>query len=188
MISRMKNLFKKHSHYAIFFCTLLIYNQLQGQIAGEMSVGVRAGMEGAPMGLTYHYVLTHHSSVEAHIGYSPKQGRAIEEGFYRGNLMMGLVYQPYIVTGDRDVATCLYASIGARLRLHNYRLRNPPSINYHKFHSPVTPDFILGAGFLLELHESIEAFVQLDGVSFDSYAYGREFGVESTLGLRFRIN
>ncbi len=172
----------------ILIISLFFISQTQAQVAGEMSVGVRGGFSGAPMGLTWHYVLTHHSAVEAHIGYSPKQGRALEKGFNRGNILAGLVYQPYIVAGDRDVATCLYGSIGTRLRIHNYRFTEPPTIAYHKFKSKFTADFILGVGFLAELHETIEAFVQLDGVSFDSYAYGREFNVESTIGLRFRLN
>ncbi len=172
----------------ILLVSCLSVCHVQSQIVGEMSVGVRGGFAGAPMGLTWHYVMTHHSAVEAHIGYSPKQGRALEEGFHRGNILAGIVYQPYIIAGDRDVATCLYASIGTRARIHNYRFKEPPTINYHKFHSKLTADFILGVGFLAEIHETIEAFVQLDGVSFDSYAYGREFNVESTVGLRFRLN
>lgn len=168
--------------------SFLLVSQSIAQVVGEMSVGFRGGFAGAPYGLTWHYVMTHHSAVEAHIGYSPKQGRALETGFSRGNIMAGIVYQPYIIAGDRDVATCLYGSVGARARIHNYRFKEPPTINYHKFHSKLTADFILGVGFLVEIHESIEAFVQLDGVSFDSYAYGREFNVESTLGIRFRLN
>ncbi|GIV44265.1 MAG: hypothetical protein KatS3mg035_1388 [Bacteroidia bacterium] len=172
----------------ILIAGLFFVCHLQAQIVGETSIGVRGGFTGAPMGLTWHYVMTHHSSVEAHIGYSSKQGRALETGFSRGNILAGIVYQPYIIAGDRDVATCLYGSIGARARIHNYRFKEPPTIAYHKFKSKLTADFILGVGFLAELHETIEAFVQLDGVSFDSYAYGREFNVESTIGLRFRLN
>ncbi len=172
----------------ILIISLFFTCQTQAQVAGEMSFGFRGGFAGAPMGLTWHYVMTHHSAIEAHIGYSPKQGKAIESGFSRGNILAGIVYQPYIIAGDRDVATCLYGSIGTRARIHNYRFKEPPTIAYHKFKSKLTADFILGVGFLVELHQSIEAFVQLDGVSFDSYAYGREFNVESTVGLRFRLN
>lgn len=172
----------------LLIVSLFYVCQLQAQIAGEMSVGFRGGFAGAPYGLTWHYVMTHHSAVEAHIGYSPKQGRALETGFNRGNILAGIVYQPYIVAGDRDVSTCLYGSVGTRARIHNYRFKEPPTIAYHKFKSKLTADFILGVGFLVELHESLEAYVQLDGVSFDSYAYGREFNVESVIGLRFRLN
>ncbi len=172
----------------VLVVSLFFVFQVEAQVAGEMSVGLRGGFAGAPTGLTWHYVLTHHSAVEAHIGYSAKQGRVLETGFSRGNILAGIVYQPYIIAGDRFVATCLYATVGSRLRVHNYRFKEPPTIAYHKFKSKFTADFILGVGFLAELHETIEAFVQLDGVSFDSYAYGREFNVESSIGLRFRLN
>jgi hypothetical protein len=181
------NIYMKKITILIIFCCLYVV-KLDAQVAGEMSVGFRGGFAGAPYGLSWHYVMTHHSSIEAHIGYSSKQGRALETGFARGNVMAGIVYQPYIIAGDRDVATCLYGTVGSRLRIHNYRFKEPPTINYHKFHSKFTVDFILGLGFLAEFHESIEGFVQLDGVNFDSYAYGREFNVESTIGLRFRLN
>jgi len=180
----------------ILLFTLLVSGiaTVGAQVVGEQSLGVRFGMGGAPIGLSYMRVLTHHSAIEIHAGYNPREGRALVgadgqkvlTGMKKGNTFIGIAFQPYLIAGDRDVSTAFYGNLGVRARFHNYFSSEAiPKQVMPK--SPVTIDAFGGLGFTFEVHEAFEVFAELDYSIWRGMSEFRK-GIQATVGARIRMN
>lgn len=178
----MKLLSSVRAVFATAILSLLFTSLHAGGYDQPLSVGVRLGWSGGPVGLTLRKVVGNHSAFEFVAGYNIKEGRQTNLPFYKqGNTLLGVAYQPFAIACENAVGVGFFANFGVRARYHNYRqAENPNTVK-------ITPDLFTGGGIQLEFGEAVELFADLNMKYYQKLNGFFVWGMESGLGLRVRI-
>lgn len=149
---------------------------------GSTSVGIRLGWVGAPNGFSYRKSVAPGHAFEFVAGYNPKYGRhSSADFFHKGNTFLSLSYAPNLTMSENNLAVGIYGDFGVRMNLHHYRfseLNTAPVI---------TPDLFAGLGIQIEFMEAVEVFGDMHVKYYSTPGNYFTPGVESGLGIRFRI-
>ena len=149
------------------------------------AVGIRAGFNGAPGGLTGQYFLTDENAVEMHLGHSDWKGDT--PLMQRGSMMLGGAYQRYLFVGDNDNASGFYGQCGARLRMHlgNMQLSRETGAAAGTGNQHVTVEAYGGGGVFVRVAQAFEIFAEVNlGVGSPR---GSKYGLMAETGLGARL-
>ncbi len=148
------------------------------------SVGLRAGFNGAPGGLTGQYFMTERNAIEMHLGHTDWKGDA--PMMQRGALAIGGAYQRYIYVGDNDNASGFYGQAGSRLRMHLGNIHRAVEGKAGGTGTQkMTIDAYGGGGVFVRIAQTVEIFAEVN-MGFGS-PRGSKYGLMLDTGLGARL-
>lgn len=180
----------------------------RAQIVGERAVGVTVSVGKGCKGFSYRYVFAHHGSLELKLGVSrsfvtDKASSDYGKGFFStGSTLLGVSYQPFLFPGNRRNGSAVYGNIGIHARIHHNRKAFKFVDPENKTSLWITPDIYVGAGYLWEVFDFLEVFLESDigyynpdsgiTVSDGNSSYQKNdtytFYNDVILGFRIRLN
>jgi len=179
---------------AFFGAFLILSVAAHAQYVGQQSIGINIGAPHGPKGLSYYFVMTHHSALELTLGFDKPfteddQSADAGKGFFeKGAALFGIGYQPFLHAGDRDNGTNFFLNMGMRVRVH---LDRPFAFNEDGMF--ITPDLYAGVGMQVELFSALEAYINCNLLYYNprkgTLTEVNDFKVALDLngGLRYRL-